>query len=218
MVRTLLPLLLFGTALTHGASFPQEYRAALKLYDTGKFPEAKASLDALSESNSIPQALDRCLIHAAYCNNQLKAPDGIAARRVRDTVAAERDYRTALGSTLNDSKKAIVHLRLGGLRTGTEALDCFEEWESMTGHKWQTPTLDGENEYSKECGFHLKDATGTLYAVFGLLDQLGMRGYMPDEELGLIRPKHDSIRIPTQSLKKEPAYGWQRTRVLHALS
>lgn len=85
-----------------------------------------------------------------------------------------------------------------------------QEWESMTGHKWRTPTFYGENEYSKECGFHLKDATGTLYAVFGLLDQLGMRWYMPDEELGLIRPKHDSIRIPTQSLKKEPEFGQRR--------
>ena len=183
MIRTLLPLLLLGTAFTHGASFPQEYQTALKLYESGKFSEAKAALDALSESHAIPQALDRCLVHAAYCENQLKAPDkadALAARikdpylrifcranlltqrsqyaevvsvlngedlsawpdalifdalliranaagRVRDTVAAEKDYRAALGSTLNDSKKAIVHLRLGGLRTGTQALDCFEE-------------------------------------------------------------------------------------------
>jgi len=183
MIRTLLPLLLLSTAFTHGASFPQEYQAALRLYDAAKFSEAKAALDALGESNPIPQALDRCLVHAAYCENQLKAPDkadALAARiknphlrtfcranlltqrsqyaeaftvlkgedlsawpdalifdalliranaagRLHDSVAAEKDYRAALGSTLNDSKKAIVHLRLGGLRTGTQALDCLEE-------------------------------------------------------------------------------------------
>ncbi len=85
-----------------------------------------------------------------------------------------------------------------------------EAWESMTGQKWRTPTFYGENEYSKDCGFHLKDGTGTLYAVFALLEQLGMRWYMPDEELGLIRPHHENISIPTQSVKKEPEFGQRR--------
>ena len=85
-----------------------------------------------------------------------------------------------------------------------------EAWEKLTGHKWRTPSFYGESGYSKVCGFHLYDATGTLYAVFGLMEQLGMRWYMPDEELGLIRPHHDSINIAEQSVKKEPEFGQRR--------
>jgi Domain of unknown function (DUF4838) len=85
-----------------------------------------------------------------------------------------------------------------------------EAWEKMTGHKWRTPSFYGESGYSKVCGFHLYDATGTLYAVFGLLEQLGMRWYMPDEELGLIRPHYESISIAEQSVKKEPEFGQRR--------
>ena len=83
-------------------------------------------------------------------------------------------------------------------------------WEKMTGHKWRTPSCYSGGGYNKVCGFHLYDATGTLYAVFGLLEQLGMRWYMPDEELGLIRPHHDSISIAEQSVKKEPEFGQRR--------
>jgi len=85
-----------------------------------------------------------------------------------------------------------------------------EAWEKMTGHKWRTPSFYGESGYSKVCGFHLYDGTGTLYAVFGLLEQLGMRWYMPDEELGLIRPHYESISIAEQSVKKEPEFGQRR--------
>lgn len=52
---------------------------------------------------------------------------GNAWSRVRDTVAAEKDFREALGYTINDYKKAIAHLRLGGLYKGQQALACFDE-------------------------------------------------------------------------------------------
>ena len=52
---------------------------------------------------------------------------GEASGRVRDAAAAEKDFRAALGYTINDYKKATAHLRLGGLFKGQQALECFDE-------------------------------------------------------------------------------------------
>jgi len=61
--------------MAHGANFPEQYQSALRLYEAGKFSEAKAMFDALSDTHPSPQSLDRCLMSASYCENQLKAPD-----------------------------------------------------------------------------------------------------------------------------------------------
>ncbi len=53
---------------------------------------------------------------------------GEASGRVRDAVAAEKDFRAALGYTINDYKKATAHLRLAWLfEKGQQALDCLDE-------------------------------------------------------------------------------------------
>jgi tetratricopeptide (TPR) repeat protein len=53
---------------------------------------------------------------------------GDASGRVRDVVAAETDFRAALGYTINDYKKATAHLRLAWLfEKGQQALDCLDE-------------------------------------------------------------------------------------------
>ena len=53
---------------------------------------------------------------------------GEASGRVRDAVAAEKDFRAALGYTINDYKKATAHLRLAWLfEGGQQALDCLDE-------------------------------------------------------------------------------------------
>jgi tetratricopeptide (TPR) repeat protein len=52
---------------------------------------------------------------------------GNASSRTRDAVAAENDFRAALGYTINDYKKANARLRLGGLFKGQQALDCLDE-------------------------------------------------------------------------------------------
>jgi tetratricopeptide (TPR) repeat protein len=176
-------IIVLCAAIAQGASFPQDYQAALKLYDSSKYAEAKAAFDHLIELNPNPQAVDRCLVQAAYCETQLKAndkADALAAKikeehlrtlcrmnlltmqskyaevvalvkdedfstwpdalifdalmsrgnslsRTREVAAAEKDFRAALGYTINDFKKATAHLRLGGLFKGQEALDCLEE-------------------------------------------------------------------------------------------
>ena len=53
---------------------------------------------------------------------------GDASGRARNVVAAETDFRAALGYTLNDYKKATAHLRLAWLfEKGQKALDCLED-------------------------------------------------------------------------------------------
>ena len=182
-MKKILSIVLLCAAIAQGASFPQDFQTALRLYEGGKFAEAKAAFDKLIELNPNPQAMDRCLVQAAYCETQLKAYDkaealvakikeehlrtfcrmnlltiqskyaevvalvkdedfslwpdamifdalmcrGNAASRLRDAVAAEKDFRAALGNTINDYKKATVHLRLGGLCKGQQALECFDE-------------------------------------------------------------------------------------------
>ena len=52
---------------------------------------------------------------------------GDASGRARDVVAAQTDFRAALGYTLNDYKKATAYLRLAWLFEGQQALDNLEE-------------------------------------------------------------------------------------------
>jgi hypothetical protein len=87
-----------------------------------------------------------------------------------------------------------------------------EAWQTLTGQKWRTPSFYTENDYSKELGFHVDDGTGTLYAVYDLLQQLGMRWYMPSAELGVVIPTLKTITVKPQSLKREPEFGQRRFR------
>ena len=175
--------ILTAVATSYAANFPTEYQAALRLYASNKFPEAKTAFTALIASAPTPEAKDAALMQASYCEVQLKHveeattlaagikdkylgklcrmklltmqskyaevvtlvkdeefslwPDalifdalmvrGEASSRVRDVAAAEKDFRAALGYTVNDYKKATAHLRLGGLFKGQQALDCLDE-------------------------------------------------------------------------------------------
>lgn len=179
-----LAIILFCAATAQGANFPQDYKAALKLYDSGKLAEAKMAFDQLIALYPNSQAVDLCLVQAAYCETQLKAHDkadalaakikaehlrtlcrmklltmqskyaevvalaknedfslwpealifealmvrGEASSRTRVAVAAEKDFRAALGYTINDYKKATAYLRLAWLfEKGQKALDCLED-------------------------------------------------------------------------------------------
>jgi hypothetical protein len=79
-------------------------------------------------------------------------------------------------------------------------------WEEFCGHKWRSPSFWEEWDYNQELGFYALDGTGTLYAMYDLLEQLGMRWYMPGEALGIVIPKLNDIRIADQNLKKEPQF------------
>jgi hypothetical protein len=87
------------------------------------------------------------------------------------------------------------------LRGGRQAI-----WEKMIGHKWRLPPMIDPRDFSKEFDFFALDGTGTLYAAYDLLEQLGMRWYAPMADLGLVTPKLADISIKEQNLKKEPEF------------
>ncbi len=78
-------------------------------------------------------------------------------------------------------------------------------WEEATGKKWRTPAI--LSSYGGLCeGVYADDGTGSLYAVYDLLEQLGMRWYLPMADLGIVYPALKDVRIATQNLKREPQF------------
>jgi len=80
------------------------------------------------------------------------------------------------------------------------------EWEKLIGKKWRFPPMIDYRDYSEELGFHSFDGTGTLYAVYDFLEQLGMRWYAPIPELGIVTPERKDIQAKVQSLTKNPEF------------
>jgi hypothetical protein len=79
-------------------------------------------------------------------------------------------------------------------------------WEAFIGHQWRLPPIFDSRAGNDECGFHSCDGTGTLYAMYELLGQLGVRWYMPVAEIGIVIPKLNTITVKEQSLKREPQF------------
>jgi hypothetical protein len=81
-----------------------------------------------------------------------------------------------------------------------------KKWEELTGHKWRFPPITDYRDFSEEFGFHSGDGTGTLYGVYALLEQLGMRWYAPIPELGLVIPESKNLAVKVQDIKEEPEF------------
>ncbi|MHC4873664.1 MAG: DUF4838 domain-containing protein [Planctomycetota bacterium] len=79
-------------------------------------------------------------------------------------------------------------------------------WEKESGSRWRQPSFHDRRDYSKDCEFDLHDGTGSLYAVFGFLEILGMRWFLPSEELGFVYPELKNITVKDQNIKKEPEF------------
>jgi hypothetical protein len=79
-------------------------------------------------------------------------------------------------------------------------------WEQLTGHKWRWPPMVDYRDFSKEFGFHSVDGTGTLYGVYALLEQLGMRWYAPIPELGMVIPESKNLAVKVQNTIEEPEF------------
>ncbi|MFC1453704.1 DUF4838 domain-containing protein [Verrucomicrobiota bacterium] len=81
------------------------------------------------------------------------------------------------------------------------------EWQKFAGEKYTIPGVQ-PGVFNKKLGFFTMDATATLYATSELLEQLGVRWYMPYEN-GTIIPKKKTIEVPDQNLKKEPVFPYR---------
>jgi hypothetical protein len=115
-------------------------------------------------------------------------------------IIAEKNHVILAGREFDHFEKSFSRFR-------NLARNQFQPaWEEYTGHKWRFPPIIDFPDFNKECGFHLWDGTGTLYAAYELLGQLGMRWYMPIADLGLVIPKLKNISIKDQNLMRQPQF------------
>ena len=123
----------------------------------------------------------------------------------------DSEYTRKLGVTLDDIKnsgyKVIVkdnYVILAGRDLRGKSQIGDEEWRKFAGenygHIWVGP-----GNYVPKLGIYYHDDTGSLYATSDLLEQLGVRWYMP-YEIGTVIPALKDISVKNQNLKKESKY------------
>ena len=210
----LFPLLLASVA--HGAS-------TVPLVVDGK-PAAEIVM-AADASPSVKTA-------AAELQKHLKAMSGASLPIVSEPTAdvanhvyvGESDWTRKLGFSLegikNDGFKIFAqdnHVIVAGRQFYNyaksflrfEKVPRFERqkyWEKTIGRKWRWPPMIDYRDFSEEFGFHSYDGTGTLYAVYALLEQMGMRWYAPIPELGMVIPKSKNLAVKQQNTTEEPEF------------
>lgn len=89
----------------------------------------------------------------------------------------------------------------------------LQEWQDFTQKPWDLPRsgLYDPRNYNSELGFSVYDATGTLFAVYEFLEQLGVRWYKP-YELGTVLPNLPTVNVKQQDITKEPIYSYRYMR------
>ena len=81
------------------------------------------------------------------------------------------------------------------------------DWQALVGRKWRFAGGGTDfRSFDKKLGFFVLDGTGTLGSVYELLNQLGMRWYLPMADLGIVYPSLSTVKIPEQDRKKEPEF------------
>ena len=79
----------------------------------------------------------------------------------------------------------------------------LKKWQDFCGYKFTTMHLANHlGEFNESLGIHSNDDTGTWYAVAELLEQLGVRWYMPYED-GTVIPNKPTVAVPHQHLVRE---------------
>jgi len=82
----------------------------------------------------------------------------------------------------------------------------LKKWQDFCGYKFATEHLhDHLGEFNHVLGIHTNDDTGTWYAVAELLEQLGVRWYMPYED-GTVIPQKPTVTIAEQHLIKQAKF------------
>ena len=82
----------------------------------------------------------------------------------------------------------------------------LKAWQDFCGEKFTTMHLNnGPGQFNKPLGIHVIDDLGPWYAVAELLEQLGVRWYMP-YEIGTVLPETKTVVIAEQHLKKEAKF------------
>ena len=101
-----------------------------------------------------------------------------------------------------------------GIKSINDRTQYIKEWQELTGENWDMPRhIYDPRFYNEELGFAMYDPTGTLYAVYDFLEQLGIRWYLPYHDYGTIVPKKEDIVIAEQHLSKTPAFPYRFMRM-----
>jgi len=83
----------------------------------------------------------------------------------------------------------------------------LKSWQDFCGEKFTTIHLNnGPGSFNAPLGIYTNDDLGAWYAVAELLEQLGVRWYMPYEN-GTVIPPKKTISVAEQHLKKEAKFG-----------
>ena len=82
----------------------------------------------------------------------------------------------------------------------------LQRWQDFCGYKFTTEHLhDHLGEFNPVLGIHTNDDTGTWYAVAELLEQLGVRWYMPYED-GTVIPDKRTVTVEEQHVIKQARF------------
>jgi hypothetical protein len=82
----------------------------------------------------------------------------------------------------------------------------LRKWQEFCGYKFTTQHLDDHlGQWNPSLQIHSNDDTGTWYAVAELLEQLGVRWYMPYED-GTVIPEKPTVRVAEQHLVKQAKF------------
>ncbi|MBN1672842.1 MAG: DUF4838 domain-containing protein [Kiritimatiellae bacterium] len=85
----------------------------------------------------------------------------------------------------------------------------LKAWQDFCGRKFTTQHLNNApGDFNAPLQMHVNDDPGPWYAVAELLEQLGVRWYMP-YEIGTVIPARKTIRVPEQHLRREAAFDFR---------
>lgn len=95
------------------------------------------------------------------------------------------------------------------------------EWQAFTGEAWGFPfhALYDPRFFNTEFGFSVFDPSGTLFAVYDLLEQFGVRWYLPLHDFGTVMPQTAELKVVPQNVTRRPVFarrwlrfGWGNSR------
>ncbi len=124
--------------------------------------------------------------------------DGVKADGFR--IVAEKNHLILAGNESYNFARSFLKFK------AVPRFDRQSHWEKLLGKKWRWPPIIDYRDYSEKLGFNSIDGTGTLYAVYDFLEQLGLRWYAPIPDLGIVTPELKDIKAKSQSLTKNPEF------------
>ncbi len=102
-----------------------------------------------------------------------------------------------------------------GFDDASKRPELLKEWQEFAGQEWDFPFLQfyDPRNFNEEFGFSLFDPSGTLFAVYDVLEQLGVRWFMPHHGIGTVIPEKKDVVLALQDEVTEPVFNRRYLRV-----